>query len=296
MANTWYVTLDGAEQGPLDTAGVRSLVAQGRIGPTTPIRRDDMAAPVPAAKVKGLLPPPGSSAQPGTAAVARPATAAVNRPAPRPATASIPRPAARPTPAAGPPPSDNPFAAPVAGVTTAQHEDDNDYDYELAGRWRRLLAAFCDTAIMVASFVVVGVILGLLFASSAGSEVDADEEGAAGGIAAVVGIGVALLAWMAVNGWFLHSRGQTLGKMMLGIRIVRIDGQRTTGIDTILKRLLPTWAAGMVPMVGPVFNLVNVLFIFREDRRCIHDLIAGTHVISTARTRPVTARTARARR
>ena len=37
--------------------------------------------------------------------------------------------------------------------------------------------------------------------------------------------------------------------------------------------------ASMVPMLGGFASLVDALCIFREDRRCIHDLIAGTRVI-----------------
>ena len=29
----------------------------------------------------------------------------------------------------------------------------------------------------------------------------------------------------------------------------------------------------------PFYRLVDILFIFREDRRCLHDLIAGTQVV-----------------
>jgi len=28
-----------------------------------------------------------------------------------------------------------------------------------------------------------------------------------------------------------------------------------------------------------LFHLVDCLFIFRQDRRCLHDLIAGTRVV-----------------
>jgi len=36
---------------------------------------------------------------------------------------------------------------------------------------------------------------------------------------------------------------------------------------------------GAVPMIGNVFTIVNYCFIFRADRRCLHDLIAGTKVV-----------------
>lgn len=57
MANRWFVTLDGRELGPLDPPQVKQLVALGRLRHDTPIRREDLARPVPAGTVKGLLPP-----------------------------------------------------------------------------------------------------------------------------------------------------------------------------------------------------------------------------------------------
>ncbi|MEA2700447.1 MAG: hypothetical protein QOI66_4718, partial [Myxococcales bacterium] len=35
-----------------------------------------------------------------------------------------------------------------------------------------------------------------------------------------------------------------------------------------------------IPYLGGLYALVDALFIFRDDRRCIHDLIAGTRVIA----------------
>jgi len=29
----------------------------------------------------------------------------------------------------------------------------------------------------------------------------------------------------------------------------------------------------------PLYGLVDILFIFRSDRRCIHDMIAGTQIV-----------------
>ena len=35
----------------------------------------------------------------------------------------------------------------------------------------------------------------------------------------------------------------------------------------------------MVPMVGGIYGIVDILLIFRADCRCIHDFIAGTRVV-----------------
>ncbi len=79
--------------------------------------------------------------------------------------------------------------------------------------------------------------------------------------------------------WVFLRNGQTIGKRAMGIRIVDLNGavlpvQRLLGL-----RYLPWWAASIVPFVGGLFVLIDALFIFRKDRRCIHDHIAGTKVV-----------------
>ena len=34
-----------------------------------------------------------------------------------------------------------------------------------------------------------------------------------------------------------------------------------------------------IPLIGTVFSLVDVGFIFGKERRCLHDRIAGTCVV-----------------
>ena len=50
----------------------------------------------------------------------------------------------------------------------------------------------------------------------------------------------------------------------------------------ILKPFLTSfvWAIiTAVPFVGPLVGLIGILFIFRDDRRCLHDHLAGTRVV-----------------
>lgn len=91
----------------------------------------------------------------------------------------------------------------------------------------------------------------------------------------VYGLGM----FFVLHGVLLYKYGQTLGKRLMGIAIVTLDGQKPSFSNLILNRYLPQWVAGFVPMLGPVLGIVDALFIFREDKRCIHDLIAGTKVI-----------------
>lgn len=82
-----------------------------------------------------------------------------------------------------------------------------------------------------------------------------------------------------LNSWLLLHRGQTLGKVICKTRIVAVDG-RPLGLNALLvKRYFLPMLLQQLPLGGALFALANALFIFREDRRCLHDHLAGTIVI-----------------
>ncbi len=90
---------------------------------------------------------------------------------------------------------------------------------------------------------------------------------------------IPLLAFVIVQVVMLVKNGQTIGKRMLGIRIVKLDGSNPGFTNVIIMRGILPGLIGGIPMVGPVFSLIDVLLIFREDHRCVHDMIAGTIVV-----------------
>jgi uncharacterized RDD family membrane protein YckC len=92
--------------------------------------------------------------------------------------------------------------------------------------------------------------------------------------------GVLLLVLLIANLYFLATRGQTLGKMVCKIKIVDMAGQNPGFVKAFLLRSLVPGIIGAVPFLGPFFSLADPLFIFREDRRCLHDQIAGTKVVT----------------
>jgi uncharacterized RDD family membrane protein YckC len=89
---------------------------------------------------------------------------------------------------------------------------------------------------------------------------------------------LSLLCFVGINGYFLARDGQSLGKKALGIRIVRSDGSQATFGRILGLRYAPVWLVSLIPLVG-VVTLVDVLFIFRESRQCLHDNIADTVVV-----------------
>lgn len=90
---------------------------------------------------------------------------------------------------------------------------------------------------------------------------------------------IPLLAFVIVQVVMLVKNGQTIGKKMLGIRIVKLDGSNPGFTNVIIMRGILPGLIGGIPMVGPVFSLIDVLLIFREDHRCVHEMIAGTIVV-----------------
>jgi uncharacterized RDD family membrane protein YckC len=86
-----------------------------------------------------------------------------------------------------------------------------------------------------------------------------------------------IVAFWVYQIYLLSVYGQTVGKQISKIRIVRVNDEANGGFVTnVLMRLILN---GLICLI-PVYALVDVLFIFRQDQRCIHDMIAGTKVIS----------------
>lgn len=111
-----------------------------------------------------------------------------------------------------------------------------------------------------------------------------------GGLAAMA-LGIGILVGQI---YLLITAGQTLGKRYLGIYMMRSDGS-IPNIGWILLRefALPALVALLrfgghrdPTLVGQAFQaslgflgLVDALFIFGPTRRCLHDFVAGTHVV-----------------
>jgi uncharacterized RDD family membrane protein YckC len=70
--------------------------------------------------------------------------------------------------------------------------------------------------------------------------------------------------------------GYTVGKRAVGIRIAREDGEKV-GVGTMLMRNL---VAGLVYVLTLGIGIIVSAFMvgLREDKRAIHDFIAGTYV------------------
>lgn len=169
--------------------------------------------------------------------------------------------------------SETPSTAPAvtrsgAGTTNQPTASAVIASHSLAGRGARLGASILDTIIFCACFIP-----GIFVLSSSNSE-------------ATKGFGSALLliGWLGfliVQAIFLTKRGQSLGKMIVGIKIVNFSNESLPGFAKVfvLRMFVPGLLSG-IPYLGWLFWLVDGLFIFRDDQRCVHDLIAQTKVVN----------------
>ena len=90
-------------------------------------------------------------------------------------------------------------------------------------------------------------------------------------------------AYLILNGWLLWTRGQTAGKAAMSLMIVdhQTGNRASFGKLLFVRSLIPV----VVIAVGLVFPplwllvLVDFVFIFRKDQRCLHDWVAGTRVV-----------------
>lgn len=166
----------------------------------------------------------------------------------------------------------NPYAPPTANVADTASDSDT---LEQAGRGIRLGAALLDGVaagllIYVPAFVVGGT-SGLL---SGASDPYALFFGPFG-----IAIAVGFVVWAAITFVLVKRNSQTIGKKLLGIKVVRSDGSHATLGRIFWMRNVVNAIPSMIPIVGYFYGLVDHLFIFSERRQCLHDKIADTIVV-----------------
>ncbi|GGY26155.1 RDD family protein [Rhodanobacter panaciterrae] len=167
----------------------------------------------------------------------------------------------------------NPYAAPAAVVDDVAAWDAYDLENRKAGRGKRLGAALLDG--LVNLIWLLPIIWGVTMALDVRRGLKP-----AAPMVGVVLLGLILLIGIfVVNCIMIHRSGQTIGKRALDIAIVRTDGNRVGLGRYIFLRVVPITLIGMIPVVGKLCTLADVLLIFGKERRCVHDLLADTIVV-----------------
>jgi uncharacterized RDD family membrane protein YckC len=172
---------------------------------------------------------------------------------------------------------------PVTAATTAN----------LAERGPRLLARFIDWVLAILARTPGAVILGsefmkVIMAVMQGRQPEIEDLDMHRLILGGVAMGSGWLLLLIIQVWMLTTRGQSIGKRIVGVRVIRLDGSKPGIVHAWLLREVPMTVIGTVlgflPFIGPFllgpgFHLTDWCMIFRDDQRCLHDLFAGTKVV-----------------
>ncbi|RJS20751.1 RDD family protein [Corallococcus sp. H22C18031201] len=137
--------------------------------------------------------------------------------------------------------------------------------HQLAERGTRFAANLIDQIVVYAPILVLGILGGMF----------EDEDSAAVPLILLGILGtLGALVFQCVR---VHQSGQSIGKRMMRIKVVRLDGSRAdTARIIVLRNVIPT----LVGSFCSVLSIVDPMFIFGNDRRCLHDLMADTIVVN----------------
>lgn len=102
--------------------------------------------------------------------------------------------------------------------------------------------------------------------------------------AAILASNFLFYALLAAQSLLLAVRGQSIGKLITRVKVVQFGTNARAGfLRAVIRRVLLPFMIIMlltgVPYAVEILLLTNYLMVFRADRRCLHDIVAGTHVI-----------------
>jgi uncharacterized RDD family membrane protein YckC len=162
-------------------------------------------------------------------------------------------------------PNDNLYAPPNAELEVSE-------PHGLATRGSRLVGAILD------SIFAALLIFPTLMATGYWERMMTNQSGVTDTL--IIG-GIGTVSYLILHGYLLATRGQTIGKFLAKTRIVSVEDDKILPLGKLLlTRALPVLILPFIPIVGQFLGLLDPLFVFREDRRCVHDLIAGTKVVT----------------
>ena len=172
--------------------------------------------------------------------------------------------------------------------------------FRYAGFWIRFVAAFIDgLALGVVNCAINGIAGQGPFSGGAYGHAS----GSLGQTVALSVIGLAM--WAAYETWLIGAYGATLGKMALGLRVVRPDGQKVSYGRAFGRYRGKRWFLIIAEMISWVylanlehgdleavqrFMVFMFVFIgvgligyviagFTEQKKALHDMICGTRVV-----------------
>ncbi|GAA0595472.1 hypothetical protein GCM10009001_09480 [Virgibacillus siamensis] len=140
----------------------------------------------------------------------------------------------------------------------------DEFDRNYAGFWMRFWAYLADLIIV---FSINGILLLPFKFINGGEAIDVGFWTVAGSLGAVV----FYLYFLLMTKWF----GQTLGKMIFGLRVVRSDEGPLGWSDLLFREVVGRF-------IYRVFFILSILYFvvaFTPQKQGIHDMIGSTRVV-----------------
>lgn len=171
-----------------------------------------------------------------------------------------------PAPSPSPVPSPTPGARAAAGPGRPRPRPAKaSREEEEAGFGIRAIAALVDAMILGIPFLLVSLVSSMFAVSDAGGP-------ASGGVTLLVSIVFPLVS-LGYHVFFWAFHGATPGKSLLGLSVQSESGDSPIGVPTAVLRMLGYFASSFVLGIG------FLLIAFTDDKRGLHDRIAGTRVM-----------------
>ena len=171
---------------------------------------------------------------------------------------------------------------------------DSEIPLVLGRRFARLVANIVDGFLLMIFMIAVALFAGTGLMGMPGLA----QLGQNPGASLLLFLAIAFVPWIAffvINGYSLQYRGQTLGKMATNVQIVDYKTDRIMGLNgriflrflwTVPLSLIAAFVGNGVPQLINIVYIVGIVLIFSPSRRCLHDYIAGTHVVEYRPDRP----------
>jgi uncharacterized RDD family membrane protein YckC len=137
------------------------------------------------------------------------------------------------------------------------------------GFWIRFVAYLLDGILLNIAFWIIAAILGISLIPTDPATADpADYMGEMGSfeLAALV------VTWLYFALMESSARGATIGKMILGLRVVDDQGARISFLRAT-GRFFAKFISGIILLIG------YIMAAFTDRKRALHDIIAGTLVV-----------------
>jgi uncharacterized RDD family membrane protein YckC/DNA-directed RNA polymerase subunit M/transcription elongation factor TFIIS len=147
----------------------------------------------------------------------------------------------------------------------------------IADPMKRLMGAIVD---LLATGLLMAPGIGLMVAGAAAMQDESEPPMLL--IIGILLIGLGLFAGFAIQLYLLIKSSQSIGKYFMKIQI--LDYETNKPADLVKTLLLRTFVNGLIGQFtcAPLYFLVDSLFVFNDERRCLHDQIAGTYVVEIA--------------